>query len=157
MRYVLDNNALIVVFTHYYRSRFPSFWQLFDELAMYGRILSVREVLNEIERYEGRSALVSWAKKNRGFFQQPTVEEVNFVQEIFAVRHFRALISQKSILLGHPVADPFVVAKANSIGGCVVTQETYKSNAAKIPNVCQRFNIPCMNLEGFMKNEAWQF
>ena len=30
-------------------------------------------------------------------------------------------------------------------------------NAAKIPNVCDHFGIPCVNLEGFMAKEKWEF
>jgi hypothetical protein len=55
------------------------------------------------------------------------------------------------------VADPFVLAKAQAIGGCVITTEKYKKNAAQIPNVCEHFNIPCMDLEWFMKEEDWTF
>jgi hypothetical protein len=39
----------------------------------------------------------------------------------------------------------------------VVTQEKNTENAAKIPNVCDHFGIPCINLEDFMKKENWTF
>jgi hypothetical protein len=55
------------------------------------------------------------------------------------------------------VADPFVIACAKIHDGTVVTEEQFKPNAAKIPNVCQHFNIPCVDLEGFMKQQAWSF
>jgi len=41
--------------------------------------------------------------------------------------------------------------------GCVVTQEAKRINAARIPNVCEHFNVNCMNLEEFMQQENWQF
>jgi hypothetical protein len=35
--------------------------------------------------------------------------------------------------------------------------ELLKPNAAKIPNICKHFKIPCMTLEEFMEAEGWQF
>jgi len=64
---------------------------------------------------------------------------------------------KKERLQGNPVADPFVIAKAKVLNGCVVTQEKYKENAAKIPNVCKHFEILCIDLEKFMENENWKF
>lgn len=97
-------------------------------------------------------------KDHRELFLTPTIEELNFVTAIFKVTHFQALIRQKERLQGKPVADPFVIAKASATAdGCVVTQEAKKANAAKIPNVCEHFGIPCLNLEAFMENEKWRF
>ena len=39
----------------------------------------------------------------------------------------------------------------------VVTQEQYKEHATKIPNICEYFNIECINLEGFLIKENWKF
>jgi len=38
-----------------------------------------------------------------------------------------------------------------------VTTELFKDNAAGIPNVCEHFSIPHINLEGFMQQEGWVF
>ena len=54
-------------------------------------------------------------------------------------------------------ADAFVIAKAFVVQGTVVTMEGIRPNAVKIPNICQRFNIPCMSLEEFMEGEGWVF
>jgi hypothetical protein len=54
-------------------------------------------------------------------------------------------------------ADSFVVARAYAIGGTVVTAERLKPNAVKVPNICAHFKIPCLDLEGFMENEGWEF
>jgi hypothetical protein len=35
--------------------------------------------------------------------------------------------------------------------------EKLKPNAAKIPNICKHFGVPCMTLEEFMGAEDWQF
>lgn len=155
MIYVFDSDALIDLFRHFYLNRFPSLWERFDRLVENGSIISVREVFKEIERRGDR--LSQWAKNNRDFFQQSSPEQLHFVVEIFKVPHFQYLISEKARLQGKPVADPFVIAGAQSLKGCVITQELEKPNAAKIPNVCQHFDIAYSNLEGFMESEDWTF
>ncbi|WP_094545731.1 DUF4411 family protein [Petroclostridium xylanilyticum] len=79
------------------------------------------------------------------------------VQDIFKVEHFQVIISGKNLLSGKPVADPFVIAKAKIIDGTVITNEANKPNGAKIPNICERFNVKCINLEQFMEVEGWSF
>jgi len=156
MIYVFDSGPLIVLFRHYYPDRFPSLWKSFDALVLEQRIISVREVRKELEGHGDR--LSDWVKDHREFFLTPTADELNFVTEIFKVTHFQTLVRKKERLQGKPVADPFVIAKAQALEeGCVVTQEIKKPNAARIPNVCEHFDIPCLNLEAFMENEKWRF
>ena len=155
--YVFDNGPLITLFNHYYPERFPTLWKKFDALRAEGKIISVREVKNEIERYAETDRLMSWAKRNTQFFPTPVHEELLFVTEIFKIKHFQNLIRKKELLKGRPVADPFIIAKAKVMGGCVVTQEKYKENSAQIPNVCDKFGIACVDLEGFMERVHWIF
>ena len=156
MIYVFDSGPLIDLFRHYYPDRFPSLWENFDTLVLEQRIISVREVRKELEGRGDR--LSAWVKGHRELFSTPATDELNFVAEIFKVTHFQMLVRKKERLNGKPVADPFVIAKAKiQAEGCVVTQEIYKPHAAKIPNVCERFGISCLNLEAFMENEKWRF
>ena len=155
MIYVFDSNALIDLFINFYPNRFPSLWEKFDQSVQEATIISVREVQREIEGYGDR--LAEWVKSAPGFFQKPSPEELIFVAEIFKVSHFQSLIREKERLQGKPVADPFIIAKAKVLESCVVTQEVFKANAAKIPNVCKHFGVDCLNLEGFMEREDWTF
>jgi len=156
MRYVFDSDSLINLFMHYYPRRFPTLWEQFDALVSGGELISVREVFNEIGSSE--DSLGTWAKEQKNIlFLETTVEEFKFVAEIFQVRHFQAMIRKQERLKGKPVADPFVIARAKILNACVVTQEKKTENAAKIPNVCDHFGIPCINLEGFMEKENWTF
>ena len=156
MKYVFDSGPLIDLFRHYYRSRFPTLWENFHALVSEDELISVREVYNEINSRE--DMLTSWAKKEKDkLFSQPTIEEFQFVREIFQVRHFQAMIRKKERLRGKPVADPFVIARAKVLDCQVVTTELFKDNSAKIPNVCKHFSVECINLEGFMEQEGWTF
>ena len=156
MMYVLDSSSLIVC-GHYFPSRFPTFWLEFNALAQGGRIVSVREVRNELDNDATRQHLRDWIGQNKGMFPLPTPQETQFVARIFAVRHFQQLIGAKQRLKGQPVADPFVIACAHVRHGCVVTEESLKPNAARIPNVCDHFGVDCISLEELMEREKWSF
>ena len=151
MIYVFDSCAFIDLFTHYYPDRFPSLWQNFAALVSENRIVSVREVKNELDGHGDR--LSDWVTDHREIFLQPSSEEADFVRQIFSIPHFQMLIRTQERLNGRPVADPFLIAKAKiQSEGCVVTQEVWKPNAARIPNVCEHFGIQCLNLETFMEH-----
>lgn len=156
MIYVFDSNTFRTI-GHYFPERFPSFWKKLNEYTLEGKIISVREVYNELSNQLVKKHLNEWVKKNKRIFLSPSPEEMAFVGEIFKVEHFQYLVTQKQRLKGTPVADPFVIASAKINLGCVVTEEESKPNSAKIPNVCDHFGIKCMNLESFMKKESWEF
>lgn len=153
--YVFDTSSLIVLVNNYYASRFPSLWQQFRRMIKNRQVTSTREVFNELQGHEDK--LSEWCKYNKHIFVTPSMEELEHVREIFAVGHFRAMIRKREQMGGKPVADPFVIARARHIEGCVVTEEKDTPNAAKMPNVCGRFGIPCINLEKFMEIEEWEF
>ncbi len=155
--YVFDSSPLIDLFRHYYRTRSPSLWTAFDAMVTQDRITSTREVFNELNARG--DDLAAWCAENRQqVFITPSVQELDFVREIFEVRHFQSMIRRKARLQGSLVADPFVIARATCLeNGCVVTTEKYSPNAAKIPNVCEHFGVDCINLEEFMEREQWRF
>lgn len=156
MIYIFDTSPLSTLFRNYYRRRFPSLWEKFDALVDNGQIVSVREVLREITVGPVES-LRQWAATHQEIFTTPTAEEGDFVTRIFAVQHFQQNIDLKKIYKGGSSADPFVIAKAFVVQGAVVTMEEHKPHAAKIPNICEYFNVPCMLLEDFMEREGWVF
>ncbi len=156
MIYVLDTNVFIVL-THFYPSAFPSLWSKLDDLAEEETIVSVREVYNELKQTSGSDFVQQWVDLNKHLFAKPSNAELLVVQRILAVPHFQTIIGAKAVLRGTPVADPFVVAAAKVKNGTVITQEKNKPNAAKVPNVCQHFGIPCMDLQAFMTQQGWTF
>jgi hypothetical protein len=156
MLYVFDTSSFIVL-GHYFPQRFPSFWEKFDAAVSNGQVISVREVLRELENYGNRDHLEVWIARNKRIFLKSTPEEAIFVAEIFKVPHFRQNVSEKQRLKGTPVADPFVIAAAHYHDGTVITEEVLKPNAARIPNICAHFGIAWTNLEGFLSECGWAF
>lgn len=155
MIYVFDSGPFIDLFRHYYPQRFPTLWDSFNAMIRKGTLVSVREVKNELEGHNDN--LSEWVKENKHVFSIPDEQELLFVREIFNVPHFQGVIRRKELLVGKPVADPFVIAKAKAVNGFVVTNERRTPNAAKMPNICEHFKIGCTNLEGFMESERWTF
>jgi len=156
MIYVLDSSSFVVC-GHYFPSRFPTFWDEFNALVQGAGIVSVREVRNELDHDANRQHLRDWIHRNNRIFLLPGPRETQFVAQIFAVQHFQQLIGAKQRLAGRPVADPFVIASAHVRHACVVTEESFKPNAARIPNVCDRFGIDCISIEEMMERENWSF
>lgn len=156
MIYVLDTNVFKVL-ENYYPANFPSFWASLDEAVATGNIISVEEVLKEIENGSASEHLGDWVDSNKLIFRTPVEEDLQFVATIFDVQRFQGLVGQNQLLQGMPVADPFIIAAAKVVGGCVVTEEKMKPNAVKIPNVCDYYDIDCINFESLMARENWQY
>jgi len=155
MIYVFDTSPLITLFTYYYKSRFPTLWEKFDKILSEQKIVSTRENLREIETQN--QDLYNWANDHIELFEIPTADEALFIRQIYNNKHFQHNLEHQKLLYGGNIADPFVIAKAKAISGTVVTNEQFKPNAAKIPNICNHFNISCINLEEFMEQENWTF
>jgi hypothetical protein len=156
MVYVFDTNSLRV-FGNYYPEIFGGFWAQLNELVDEGRVGSVREVKKELDFQASHAHLLTWAQQNEAMFSAPTDDEMTAVSAILAVPHFEQLIPERARLRGSPVADPFIVARAQVCGARVVTEEVLKPNSAKIPNVCGHFGVPCMNVQEFLRQENWTF
>jgi hypothetical protein len=154
--YVLDTSVISALHRNYFRSRFVTLWKNFDTLVADGGVTSTREVHRELsERSTG--ADFEWAKLHSSLFVTPTAREASFVAEIYGVPHFQLNIERQKIIKGGLVADAFVIARALGVSGVVVTMEKFKDNSARIPNICKHFDVPCIDLEGFMEQEGWVF
>jgi hypothetical protein len=153
--YVIDTSVISALHRNYYRSQFVTLWERFDEMVAEGRFTSTRESYRELDDGGGES--FEWAQQNAGLFVTPNAKEGGFVAQIYAVAHFQANIEKQKILKGGKNADPFLIARAASLGATVLTMEQLKPHAAKIPNICDHFKVPCVDLRQFMEKEKWIF
>lgn len=156
MIYVFDTSSIRSL-QHFYPSVFKTIWGGLAGLVQQQNLISTREVWNELVQQNISADVLAWAKQNKQIFTTPNATELQFVAQIFQIQHFQSLIGEQQRLKGTPVADPFVIACAKIKGGTVVTEEQLKPNAAKIPNVCAHFNVPCIDLERFMQQQKWIF
>ena len=146
--HVFDTSPLSVMLKHYYQSRFPTLWIDFERSINFGEVISVSEVLHELD--QGPLSGNQWVSANKLIFTIATVSEASFVRSIFTTPQFRGQLKEKNIEGGSPFADPFVIAKAAVNFRIVVALKTWKPNSASIPNICEHFGIPCIDLEEFM-------
>ncbi len=153
--FVLDTSVISALHRNYYRKNFVSLWSAFDAMTNNGEFTSTREALRELEDAGGDS--LDWANKNATLFTVPHATEGAFVAGIYAIEHFQANIERKKLLRGGRNADPFLIARVHATGGTLVTMEQLKPNAAKIPNICEHFKLPCVDLSGFMDQQGWVF
>jgi len=120
-----------------------------------GKFTSTKEAFRELEDIGGES--LDWAWNNIDLFTTPDAKEGAIVASIYAINHFQANIEKQKLLRGGRNADPFLIARAASLGATVLSMEQFKSNAAKIPNICKHFKVPCLDLRAFMEKEDWVF
>lgn len=156
MSYYLDT-SVFRTFEYYFPGTFPSFWRELERAVDDGQIVSVEHVREEVSHGACASHMADWIGKHGNIFLSPSGDELDMVSQIFRVPRFKALVSKKAILLGKDVADPFLIAAAGKTNGCVVTRERYKPNAVKIPNVCEHFQVDCIDEQELMARLGWQF
>ena len=152
MKYIIDTNALRTFFRFYYKLVTPELYDNFDRMIKNEDLLSVKEVYNEMERqHQKDSDILEKLKNIKHIFLEPTNEdEIKIVQEIYSYINFRNNIKEKNILNGRPVADAFLVAKAKIENATLVTSEKFSPNAAKIPNMCEKYGVKYINFEQFL-------
>jgi len=166
--YVVDTSSLVNVQRTYPLGVFPGVWEQMGELARAGRLISAREVLNELER-GGDDEIYKWAKDHRLMFQDPDGEQIEVAREIVNDPQFQELFDIDSET---PDADPFVIALATvrqrqALASMfprkhiVVADEARAQPGRKprIPDVCrnQRYQLECINLLEMFRREGWEF
>ena len=162
MIYVFDTSSLVHAFRYFKSDIFPSFWKSFHAIVKTKRLTSVMQVYHEIFTYG--NSLSAWADANKKvLFTEPNESEQQIVQKILSDAHNRELVPKSKRIKNVPVADPFVIAKAKSISGCVVTEDGFnvkgelRENVVKLASVCKKLDVPCLNLNNFMRQEKWKF
>jgi hypothetical protein len=150
MIYIIDTCVFRHIFGHVYRTVIPEVWDSLEQMLTSGEVVSVKEAYKELElQFSKDGKIISWLKKYKSAFSNPTNEEAMIVSQIYMNRNFQNGIQEKNILQGMPVADPFLIAKAKVLGATVVTREKIKPNAAKVPNICEQFEVAYIGEEEF--------
>lgn len=136
---------------------FVSLNEHIEGLIAAGNCIAVDLVEEEVDAV-GTPDLKAWAKSHRALFV-PLAPEVQLEGAAIEAK-YPDLMDLKG---GYQSADAYVIALARLKGGVVVSQETSaseKRNPGKkhyIPDVCRDLGVPCINLLGLMRREAWKF
>lgn len=147
MQYLIDTDVLLQSAKfHYPFHIFPGFWSWLDSGINNGWARSVNAVYQEIEY---PAELKEWVDLRIGkLFIDESHPDIQAIQKKIASwvsQNFEPQNSRQFL----QVADPWLIATAVKNEGTVVTQEARVSPDAKkvkIPNVCSRFQVDCINV-----------
>lgn len=158
--YIIDTSSLVKLNRNNPIDVFPSIWEKLKYLADNNRLITPREVFNEIKQND--DMLSKWAKNQKKMFKEPTQKQIELVQEI--LKDFPALIDTERKF----DADPWVIALAIELSSSsqqtiftikriVVTEEKLRENRVRIPFVCNKKSIEAIDVVELFRVESWKF
>jgi len=152
-QYLLDANTYIEAKNRYYAFDIcPAYWEWLDTQFNMGFVASIDMVSRELKA--GNDDLVDWVKDRPSHFldndDENTQKAFSEIASYVASADFNSK-NRDDFLAG---ADPWIIAKAKSLGATLVTHEAQLSLATKkvkIPNICNVFGIDCINTFEFLR------
>lgn len=153
-RYCLDTNVFIEAWNKYYSMELcPEYWDILDSMARKGIVFCTEEVKREVEKTD--DDLKAWLS-DRDHFVRPVTDEVQQrLRSILA--DFENLVDARR---DRSMADPWVIAHALAEGATLVTKEIAApvgSKRIKIPDVCHKYSVRCINDFEFIKETGIRF
>ncbi|KDE21230.1 hypothetical protein AZ09_03810 [Acetobacter aceti 1023] len=161
MTYILDSNVFIQAKNSYYGFDIcPGFWTWLDTEGQKKKIVFLSMVCDEL--IDGNDDLAEWAKSRQHVvWRQDVDDEItqkNFSRIAASVMSGPYKQTAKEHFLSK--ADPWLVAKAMTIGGTVVTHETPNVTSFRrvpLPNICTDFQVPWINTFELLRSKGVVF
>jgi hypothetical protein len=162
MNYILDANVFIQAHRFYYPfDLFPGFWNWLKQENKKKSIGTIDWVYNEIKT--GNDQLFDWMK-NLDFDQwvlkcddeQTQAHYADIANQVMEDTHYTQ--QAKDLFLSR--ADSWLIAKVRALGITLVTEERsnpQKRNQIFIPDICKKYNIPCINTIGLIRKLGGHF
>ena len=156
-RYLIDSNILIEASNRYYGTEFcPAFWTWLSLQFHEGRILSIHPVAEEVSKRD--DTVSKWVANNRKFFLMPDSDSIvsaRVIGDWMQSQNFRS----NAVREFADSTDHLLIAYAMTHACTVVTQEVRSDGTkkVKIPNVCEHFNVPCVNTFEMLRTERPTF
>lgn len=150
MKYVLDTNIFIEANNRYYGIDFcPAFW---DWISNNDEVCSIDKVRDELVK-GWQDAISNWVLNNTRFFKRKNNIAEYLLDISVWVLSQNYTKSAKQTFLSN--AYYFLIAYAYANQLILVTHEKAENSLRriKIHNVCNRFNIPCMNTFDMLRSE----
>jgi uncharacterized protein DUF4411 len=138
--YCVDTSAWLDGWNRFYPPKvFRKLWDEIDELVTAGEIIAPEEVYVELAKRD--DDLHAWVK-SRKMMLRPPEKPIQDASAILLSKYPRLVDTLKN----RSQADPFVIATAQLAKATVVTGESFGTSLRpRIPFVCQREGIPCIN------------
>ena len=148
-KYTIDTCSFTAMRRIYPEDVFPGAWRKLTELAESSTIISIDEVLVELQQEDDEVS--KWAKQYAAIFLPLDADIQTEATKILA--NHPTLVDLRKPKSG---ADPFVIAAAIVHGCSVVTEEKPSGGPGKvkIPDVCKALRIECLNMLGMLRREG---
>lgn len=159
MKYLLDANTYIQAKNQYYGMDIcPAYWQWLDQQFYSGLVGSIDFIARELR--DGKDDLAEWVKARPEHFiaNDDDATQSNYIQIVQRVMEGDYNPANRDNFLAK--ADPWIIAKAMTLGATVVTHEATASPNArkvKVPNICNDFSVSCCNTFSFLRQLQARF
>ena len=155
--YCFDSSSIIQAWVRTYPpENFPGFWSRFEKAIDGGLIVSPEDVRQELNHPD---KLKVWAHTQDGMFRELDKEVQHSLRDV--VRYIKNRLKEQSLrfMPKDLKADPIVVALARITRRTVVVEETRhgRQGRPKIPDLCDEFDVRCINVVEFIQKQNWQF
>lgn len=156
MLYSIDTCSLIEAWRQFPPEFVRTLWEeRLPALIAAGDLRATKEVAVELERHS--SELVEWALDEDQSDLFVEVDETIQISVREILESHPRLIDPETLRSG---ADPFVIGLARCANATVVTEEKPRkdlSNNPKIPDVCEHYEIRCIDIRDLFREENWDW
>lgn len=155
--YCFDTSSIIHAWVRTYPpENFPSFWDKFAEEVEQDTIIAPEDVREELVH---PADLRGWVDSRADMFRELDEEIQASLRDV--LRYVKARLEEQGLTFRQKdlKADPIVVATARITARTVVVEETRRGNQGrpKVPDICDSFEVRCINLLDFIKERNWRF
>ena len=156
--FVFDTNILINL-DNYNPEIFPSLWENIYSMIKSGQLFSIKEVEREISKRDDRIKQ-KWQEIDNEYYFFKDLSEMphskqywDFIPDLDEFTEFQESGENKEFW-----ADPYLIAIGKIDNVTVVSGERARNRPArKIPYVCDKLSINCMDLDEFMIHNYWRW
>lgn len=165
--YVLDTSILVEISERYYPEVFPSLWEKINELILDDKIVSLKEVLMEIDngKFSKQWGLINNKVDKKLFreFEGDEMQELEKITELdIYTEKFRdknknlTTLEEEWTTYGEVVADPLLICHGLYYDSTVVSMES-PNKGHNIPHVCYELGVRCIGLKEFFIENEFKF
>lgn len=160
-RYLIDTNIFIESAYRFYAFDIcPGFWDFLDKCSQLDSVKSINKVYDEITSANNDLQNFKERLKSSGFFlpiENITSKSYAEISQTLLTMQY----TQKAIQDFSNGADYFLIALAYQDSYTIVTHEakggSNAKNKIKIPNVCEKLGICCIDVAEFLRQEQAKF
>ena len=151
--YVIDTSGLITLESTFKRDNpvFKAIWEEIEDLIIQDHFRTIDFVEQEINNYEGKQDfLKTWVKKWKKYLVIKT-DETSFNASIPIINeeYNTGFFDAKKQAEGKEEADPYLIGYCK-IHNCTLITNESKIKPNKIPAVCHKNGIRCIDINDFL-------